>query len=148
MIRLFVFINWSGSAQDWGCSKGLGIPEGSIKGVWHVLSSSYPRHTMTSDNCTVGPNRKLLDASEIAWAHDPDNAMAHKRKLSNDATANPSRRARQASPEHEEAEATDPGPTDTENENPVDPGVSYQETKALGDADREVRVHRSSRIPI
>ena len=74
--------------------------------------------------------------------------MAHKHKLSNDATTNPSRRACQASPEHEEDEATEPGPTDTEDKNPVDPGVAYQEMKALGDADRKVHVHCSSRIPI
>lgn len=145
---------------------------------------------MASDNCAVGPDGKLLDASEIVWVHDPDddepmapavrsstvarqlsattldsfvtkvpsaarrstraarpsakmidpdNAMALKRKPSNDAIGNPSRRARRASPEHEE-EATEPDPTDTEDEDPLDPGVAYQETKALGDADREVRV--------
>jgi len=27
---------------------------------------------MSSDNCAVGPDGKLLDKSEIDWVHDPD----------------------------------------------------------------------------
>jgi len=30
---------------------------------------------MSSDNCAVGPNGKLLDKSEIDWVHDPDDDM-------------------------------------------------------------------------
>jgi len=30
---------------------------------------------MSSDNCAVGPNGKLLDESEINWVHDPDDNM-------------------------------------------------------------------------
>jgi len=70
--------------------------------------------------------------------------MALKRKLSNTATANPSCRACQASPRHEEDKATEPEPTDTEDDDLVDPEVAYEEMKALGNADREVCVHCSS----
>ena len=38
----------------------------------HLLSSSHPQLTMSSDNCAVGPDGKLLDKSEITWVHDPD----------------------------------------------------------------------------
>ena len=81
---------------------------------------------------------------------DPDNVMALKRKPSpsNTATANPSCRARQASPEHEEDKATKPGPTDTEDNDLVNPDIAYEETKALGNADRKVCVHCSSRVLI
>ena len=150
---------------------------------------------MSSDNCTVGPNGKLLDTSQIHWVHDPDdnehmapvttsstdqcqlsattldsfitkvplathrstcaarpstkltnpdNAMALKCKLSNTATANPSCCAHQASPGHKEDKATEPEPTNTEDDDPVDPEVAYEEMKALGDADHEVCVHCSS----
>ena len=161
---------------------------------------------MAPDNCAVGPDGQLLDASKITWYNDPDddtpmaptttlpstvqgrpsvttldsfvtkvapatrrsaraprpstklidpdNVMTLKRKASDTGT-NPSRRHRQASPEYEEEEATepDPTPTDTEGEpDPIDSDIedddedlvdsdaAYEETKALGDADREVRV--------
>ena len=161
---------------------------------------------MASDNCAVGPDGQLLDASKITWyndpdddipmapmtatlpsmvqgpsvttldsfvtkvapaAHrsacaprpsakviDPDNAMTLKCKASNTGSTNPSRRRCQASPESESEEATepDPTPTDTEDEpdptdiedddeDLIDPNTAYEESKVLGDADREVRVH-------
>ena len=153
---------------------------------------------MASDNCAIGPDGKLLDASKIVWVHDPDddepmalvmrsstvthqlsatmldsfvtkvplaacqstcaahpsakmtnpdNAMALKRKPSNDAIGNPSCCACQASPGHKE-EATEPDPTNTEDEEPVDLGVAYQEMKALSNADHEVCVHHSYGILI
>jgi len=155
---------------------------------------------MSSDNCAVGPDGKLLDESEIDWVHDPDddtpiapamtssmdqcqlsatsldsfvtqvplaahqstctshlstkvtdpnNVMALKRKPSDSASTNPSRRACQASPKHKEDKATEPKPTDTkdfQDNNPVDPEIAYEETKALGDADCKVCIHCSSRV--
>jgi len=80
---------------------------------------------------------------------DPDNVMAWKRKPSDSASTNPPRRARQASPEHEEDKATEPEPTDTEDvqdNDPVDPEIAYEETKALGDADHKVCVQCSSQV--
>jgi len=166
----------------------------------HLLSSSHPRLTMSSDNCAVGPDGELLDESEIPWVYDPDddrpmppattsstdqrqlsattldsfitqvppaacrstctshpstkvtdpdNVMARKRKPSDSASTNPPRRARQASPEHEEDNATEPEPTDTEDvqdNDPVNPEIAYEETKALGDADRKVCVQCSSQV--
>jgi len=73
--------------------------------------------------------------------------MALKRKLSDSASTNPSCCARQASPKHEEDKATEPEPTDTkdfQDNDLVDPEIAYEETKALGDADRKVCVHCSS----
>lgn len=145
---------------------------------------------MTLDNCAIGPDGELLDASKIVWFNDPDddqpmasattsstaqhqlstvtldsfvtkgppaarrsnravrpstklvdpdNAMALKRKPSNTSLVKPSCRLRQASPEPEEA--TEPDSTDTEDNDLVDPDVAYEETKALGDADRTVCIH-------
>ena len=37
----------------------------------HIYSLSMP----TSDQCALGPDRKLLDASEIIWVNDPDDLM-------------------------------------------------------------------------
>jgi len=37
----------------------------------HIYSLSMP----TSDQCALGPDRKLLDASEITWVNDPDDLM-------------------------------------------------------------------------
>ena len=84
-------------------------------------------------------------------AIDPDNIMALKRKSSNSATAKPSCRRRHDSPDHEEAKATEPELTDSadsDDDNPVDPDAAYEETKALGDADREVSAHNSSHFVI
>jgi hypothetical protein len=64
--------------------------------------------------------------------------MALKRKPSNTTSAKPSCRPHYISLDHEadEAiEATEPDPTDTEGDNPVDAHAAYEETKALGDAD-------------
>ena len=94
--------------------------------------------------------------------------MAIKRKSSDATNPNPSRRLRQVSPVHGEdkptepdassdpevpdasdsdaANATQPDYTDTEGDGPVDPGKAYEETKALGDVDRKVRVCFSSQI--
>ena len=72
-------------------------------------------------------------------AIDPDNIMALKRKPSNTAVAKPSCRPHHVSPDCEEDKATEPDLTDSEDDdNPVDPVTAYEETKALGDADREV----------
>jgi len=82
-------------------------------------------------------------------AIDPDNAMATKHKTSDAPNPNPSRRLRQASPEHKEDRASEPDTTEpnqshyadstnTEEDDPIDPGKAYEEVKALGDADRQV----------
>ena len=152
---------------------------------------------MASDNCALGTDGKLLDASEIIWfndpdddepmastatsstnqrqvattldsfitavqpaarrstraprpstkAIDPDNIMNHKRKPSDTATGKP-RRPCYTSPVREEDDATEPNPTDTEDEDPVNPDIAYEETRALGDADREVSPHSFSRVVI
>jgi len=80
-------------------------------------------------------------------AIDPDNIMALKRKSSNTGAGKPSCRPRHASPDHEEDEATEPDPTDAdgEDDDPVDADAAYEETKALGDADREV-MHTKSKV--
>jgi hypothetical protein len=31
----------------------------------------------TSDQCALGPDGKLLDASEIVWVHDPDDPISN-----------------------------------------------------------------------
>ena len=155
---------------------------------------------MASDNCAVGSDGNLLDASQIVWfrdpdndqpiaptsssaqrqasasrtvtttldsfvtkvppparrstraprpstkAIDPDNIMALKCKSSNTGAGKPSSRPRYVSPDHEEDEATERDPTDgeeSEDDDAVDPDAAYQETKALGDADHEVRAHAS-----
>jgi len=154
---------------------------------------------MASDNCAVGPDGKLLDASQIVFFSDPDNdepmapatassvaqpqlsvpildsfiskvppaahqltcapcpstrvidpnnVMALKCKPSDAAAAHPPCHPCQASLEHEKDKATKPDPTDTEDGDPVDPDIAYGEAKALGDADRKVRVHCSSQILI
>ena len=162
---------------------------------------------MASDNCAVGPDGQLLDASKITWYNDPDddmpmaptttlpstvqgrpsvttldsfvtkvapatrrsaraprpstklidldNVMTLKHKACNTASTNPSRRHCQASPGYEEEEATEPDPTPTDIEDEpdptdsdiedddddlVNPDAAYEEAKALGNADREVRV--------
>ena len=155
---------------------------------------------MASDNCAIGPDGKLLDASKITWFNDPDDAepmapasstssavqrqpsvntldafvtrdpppaarrsaraprpstkvidpdniMAIKCKSSNTVADNPAWRLRQASPELEDDNSvTEPDPTgtDTEDDGSVDPDHAYEDTKALGDADRAVCVHCSS----
>jgi len=97
--------------------------------------------------------RSTRAARPSTKAIDPDNAMATKRKLSNAPPPKPSRRLRQASPEPEEDdasefEATEPGSTDTDEDDPVnvDPGEEYEVTKALSNADRKVSVQFSSWI--
>ena len=155
---------------------------------------------MASDNCALGTDGKLLDASQIRWfndpdddepmasvstfsttqhpmaqvattldsfitavqpaarrstraprlstkAIDPDNIMNHKRKPSDTATGKPCR-PRYTSPVREEDDATEPNSTDTEDEDPVNPDIAYEETRALGDADREVSPHSFSRVVI
>jgi hypothetical protein len=151
---------------------------------------------MASDSCALGPDGKLLDASQIKWyndadndepmasattssttqhqamttldtfitkapaarrsthaprpstkAIDPDNVMNLKRKPSNMATGKPSR-PRHTSPDREEDDETEPDPTDPEDDDPVKPDIAYEETKALGDADREVSPHYFSRVVI
>ena len=84
--------------------------------------------------CAPHPSTKAID---------PDNIMALKRKSSNTGAGKPSSRPRHASLDHEEDEATEPDPMDGEDDNLVDPDAAYEETKALGDADREVSVHTS-----
>jgi hypothetical protein len=153
---------------------------------------------MPSEGCAIGPDGKLLDASEIDWVNDPDNdellpvvttsstaqpsldsfitklpvparrstravhpsakaidpdnAMASKRKSSDAPAPNPSRCLRHVSPEHEEANATDSEAsehdcsTDTGEDDPVDLRGAYEETKALGDADRKVCAHSPAEI--
>ncbi|SRR6266851_4272199 len=76
-------------------------------------------------------------------AIDPDNIMALKRKPSNLAPDKPSCHPRHASPDHEVDEATEPDLTNSEDNDPVDPDTAYEETKALGDADRDVSVRYS-----
>ena len=70
--------------------------------------------------------------------------MALKRKPSNQATGKSSCQPHHASLDHKEDEATEPDPTDLDDEDPVDPDTAYEETKALGDADHEVSVRKSS----
>ena len=159
---------------------------------------------MASDNCAVGSNGKLLDASQIVWfndpdddepmapattssmaqaaqcqastswttttldsfvskvppatrrstraprpstkAIDPDNIMAHKRKASNTAASKPSCHPHHPSPDDEKDKATEPDPTDSVDDDLVDPDAAYKETKVLGDADREVSAHKPSYI--
>ena len=156
---------------------------------------------MSPEGCAIGPDGKLLDASEIDWVNDPDddepmpmasmvttssmvqrsldsfvtkppvprrstraarpstkvidpdNAMTIKRKTSDAPAPNPSRRPRHVSPELEEDAATDAETSepdfshgaDTEVDDPVSQGEEYEETyeeiKALGDADRKVCIH-------
>ena len=153
---------------------------------------------MASDNCALGTDGKLLDASQIHWFNDPDddepmasastssttqhpmaqvatmldsfitnvppaarrstraprpstkvidpdNVMNLKRKPSSSATRKPCR-PRLTSPVHEEddAIASELDPTDTEDDNPINPDIAYEETKALGDADREVSLSPAS----
>ena len=79
-------------------------------------------------------------------AIDPNNVMALKRKPSNTAIGKCPCCPCLVSLEgldHDEDEATDPNPTDTDNDEPVDPEAVYKETKALGDADCEVSVCKS-----
>ena len=87
--------------------------------------------------------RSTRAACPSAKAIDPDNAMAIKRKSSNAPSPNPSCRLRQASPEHDEdkdsePDASEPDFPNTEEDDPVGLGDTYQVTKALGDADRQV----------
>ena len=77
-------------------------------------------------------------------AIDPNNLMALKRKPSITAMAKPSCHPHHNSPDCEEDKATEPELTDTDDDNSVDPDAAYKETKALGDADREVSTHISS----
>lgn len=77
------------------------------------------------------PSTKLID---------PNNVMTLKRKSSDTALANPPRRLRQASLEREEDRATEPDPTDTEDNDLLDPEVVHEEATALSDADHEVCV--------
>jgi len=90
--------------------------------------------------CTSRPSTKVTN---------PNNVMARKCKLSDSASTNPPCRAHQASPEHEEDNATEPEPTDTEDvqdNDPVNPEIAYEEMKALGDADHKVCVQCSSQV--
>ena len=153
---------------------------------------------MASDNCALGTDGKLLDASQIHWFNDPDddepmasvstssttqcpmaqvattldsfitnvppaarrstraprpstkaidpnNVINLKRKPSSSATRKPCRPCL-TSPVHEEddAIASEPDPTDTEDDNPINPDIAYEETKALGDADCEVSLSPAS----
>ena len=148
---------------------------------------------MASDNCALGTDGKLLDASEIVWFNDPDddepmasaatsstnqrqvattldtfitkvppatwcsahaprlstkaidpnNIMNLKCKPSNTATGKLCR-PHHTSPVREDddaTEATEPNPTNTEDKDPVNPDIAYEETRALGDADCEVSLH-------
>jgi hypothetical protein len=64
--------------------------------------------------------------------------MALKHKPSNTTSAKPSYCLCYISPDHEAdeaTEATEPDPTDTEGDDPIDAHAAYEETKALGDAD-------------
>jgi hypothetical protein len=80
---------------------------------------------------------------------DPDNAMALKRKPSRSTTAKPARRLRQVSPSPDLTDSNDePVPTDNEEDNiPTEPDDAYEQTKALGDADREVCIHTLPQTP-
>ena len=77
-------------------------------------------------------------------AINPNNIMNHKRKPSDTATSKPCH-PRHTSPVCEEDNATEPNPTNTEDKDPVDPDIAYEETRALGNADREVSLHYFSR---
>jgi hypothetical protein len=142
---------------------------------------------MASDNCAIGSDGELLDASRIVWYNDadddepmvpamtlltaqhqvstmmldsfitkvpphqsthtphpsaktidPDNVIALKHKPSNTTSTKPSCCPCYISPDHEAdeaTEATEPAPTDTEGNDPVDAHTAYEETKALSDAD-------------
>ena len=80
-------------------------------------------------------------------AIDPNNVMNVKRKPSSSATRKPCR-PHLTSPVHEEddAIASEPDPTDTEDNNPINPDIAYEETKALSDADREVSLSPASTV--
>jgi hypothetical protein len=102
------------------------------------------------------PRRSTRAARPSTKVIDPDNVMAIKRKTSDAPAPNPSRRLRHVSPEHEEDAATDADVAetsepdfshgaDTEADDPVSQSEAYEETyeeiKALGDADRKVCIH-------
>ena len=72
--------------------------------------------------------------------------MALKCKSSNTGPAKPPCHPHHTSPDQEEDEATEPDPIDTEDDEPVDPDMAYEETKALSEADYNVSVHYSSNI--
>jgi hypothetical protein len=75
--------------------------------------------------------------------------MALKHKPSNTMSAKPSCHPCYISLDHEvdeATEATEPDPTDTEGNDPVDAHAAYEETKVLGDADREVSAHYSPTV--
>jgi len=101
------------------------------------------------------PTRRSTRAARpSAKAIDPDNAMAIKRKTSDAVAPNPSYCLRHVSPEHEEDKATDSDASESEpdcstdmgEDDPVDPCEAYEETKALGDADRKVCARSLSEI--
>ena len=176
----------------------MGTLEEGIKGEYTHSHLHYSQLTMASDNCALGTDGKLLDASQIRWFNDPDddepmasastssttqrpmaqvatmldsfitnvppaawrstraprpstkaidpnNVMNLKRKPSSSATRKPCH-PRLTSPLHEEddAIASEPDPTNTEDNNPINPDIAYEETKALGDTDREVSLSPAS----
>ena len=80
-------------------------------------------------------------------AIDPDNIMNLKCKPSNTATGKPCHPCH-TSLVYEEDNATEPDATNTKDNDPVNPDIAYEETKALSDADHEVSLHYFSRVVI
>jgi len=80
-------------------------------------------------------------------AIDPNNVMNLKHKPSSSATRKPCH-PHLTSPLHKEddAIASEPDPTDTEDNNPINPDIAYEETKALGDADHKVSLSSVSPV--
>jgi hypothetical protein len=78
---------------------------------------------------------------------DPNNIMNHKHKPSNTATGKLCHPCH-TSPVCEEDDVTEPNPTNTEDEDPVNPDITYKKTRALGNADCEVSLHYFSHIVI
>jgi hypothetical protein len=70
-------------------------------------------------------------------AIDPNNIMNLKCKPSNTATGKPCHPC-YTSLVHKKDNVIEPDPTNTKDDNPVNPNIAYEKTKALGDADCKV----------
>jgi hypothetical protein len=69
--------------------------------------------------------------------------MALKCKPSNPAPDKPSCCPHHASSDYEVNKATEPDLTNSEDDDSVNPDTTYEETKALGDADHDISAHYS-----
>jgi hypothetical protein len=96
----------------------------------------------------AGSRRSTHTTRPSTKVTDPDNAMVLKRKPSHTPATNLARRPCHTSAELENATEPDSESTDAEEDNPFDPDDACEETKALGDADREVCVHLSPQIVV